>query len=105
MEKDTIQKRKPLPIPKTCLDGANFSGWYDDILAIDEDSMSVQYPGCRAATLGVIHRHRRIPHYLILYSRSQKRLLPVFVCGTQHVPRERVRVMIVAPVVKVSRYN
>ena len=28
-----------------------------DIVALGENSMSVQYPGCRAAILGVIHHH------------------------------------------------
>jgi len=57
-------------------------------LLIDEDSMSVQYPGSRAATLGVIiHRHPWIPHLILLHRFTQPGLSPVLlpwvcICGT-----------------------
>jgi hypothetical protein len=80
-----------------------------NILAIDENSMSVQYPGCRAAILGAIHRHRSHTSFNFtpeIYSRieSQKRLLPVFVCDTQiQIKRARAHTMVPDRPEKASR--
>jgi hypothetical protein len=57
-----------------------------DIVALGENSISVQYPGCRAAILGVIHHHRSDTSFNFtpeIYSRieSQKRAFALGLYG------------------------
>jgi hypothetical protein len=64
-----------------------------DIVALGEDSMSVQYPGCRAAILGVIRHHRSDTSFNFtpeIYSRieSQKRAFALSLCGTHGDPNQ-----------------
>jgi hypothetical protein len=57
-----------------------------DIVALGEDSMSVQYPGCRAAILGVIHHHCLDTTFIFIpeiYCRIDA-FLPI-VCVATHV--------------------
>ena len=43
---------------------------------VGENSMSVQYPGCRAAILGVIHHHCSDTSFKILHQRFTPGLSP-----------------------------
>ena len=56
-----------------------------DIVALGENSMSVQYPGCRAAILGVIHHHCSDTSFNFtpeIYSRIESQRRFCLVCAT-----------------------